>query len=352
MNKTFAFAGDTAVGQVLAGRLQEAGFALAAGLASADFILTYCLASSQLEDVYLGGGGAIESAKEGCCLIDFSPSTRTFAKEVYAIARVNGLQALDAPLVLKDACRHDAFGDPANALVLVGGEDDAFDAAYSLLGALADDVRYMGDPGSGQLAKAITTIQQASSVVALAEAYALAGAPGVPDGSAADSAGVAVEAVALAVEAGLAPAAARKVFHAMADSHFHGTYSCRVLMAELTAVMNAGEEGGFVLPQAEACQRLLELFLVAGGGDLAVPAVALAYAGDEEGAPYGIDWSRAEGMYAHAHEDGHDHGHNHEAGLDGYDAGYDYDPDDYDAYDGFGRDGIDDYDGFARNRSF
>ena len=316
MNTSFAFAGDQVVGQVFARKLQDAGYVLAAGLASADYIFTYALTQTQVEDIYLGTGGAIESAKEGCCLVDLSPSTQTLAKEVFAIARVNELQAIDAPVVLKDPCEHDAFGNADNVMLLVGGEDDAVDDAMPLLRAISSDVRPMGLPGSGQLAKAMCTVQQASSIVSLVEARALAKAQGED----------AVEAVDAAVDAGFAPAGARGVYRAMVDGHFHGTYSCSVLMAELTAVMNGAEEIDLVLPQAEACQHLLELFLVVGGADLAVPALALAYAADDESASYGLDWSRADGMYEHDHEHGQSHDHDRYDEYDEY--GYDYDFDD------------------------
>ena len=338
MNKTFAFAGDQAVGQIVAGKLQEAGFALAAGLASADYIFTYCLAQSQLEDVYLGSGGTVESAKEGCCLVDLSPSTSTLAKEIYAVARVNELQSLDAPVVLKDPCAHDAFGEPGNVMMLVGGEDEAFEQALPMLEAIAGDVRHLGLAGSGQLAKAMCTVQQAAALVALVEARALAKAQG-------EEAAAAIDA---AVAAGIASPGARAVYQAMLDSHFHGTYSCQVMMAELTAVMNGAEEIELVLPQAEACQHLLELFLVVGGADLAVPSLALAYSTEDESVAFGLDWSRADDIFEHDHDHEHDHGHDHEhhhhhdhgeydayADYEGY--GYDYDYDDEDRYgSGFG----------------
>jgi 3-hydroxyisobutyrate dehydrogenase len=326
MNKSFAFAGDQVVGQLFAQKLQDAGFVLAAGMASADYIFTYALTQTQIEDIYLGTGGAIESAKEGCCLIDLSPSTQTLAKEVYAIARVNELQSLDAPIVLKDPCEHDAFGNTDNVMMLVGGEDDAVADAMPLLQVIADDVRTMGLPGSGQLAKAMCTVQQASSVVSLVEARALARAQGED----------AVAAVDAAVDAGFAAPAARGIYHAMVDGHFHGTYNCTVMMAELTSVMNGAEEIDLVLPQAEACQHLLELFLVVGGADLAVPALALAYAADDESASYGLDWSRADGMYEHDHEHHHEHEHDHdhydeydEYDEYGYEYGFEDDGDDY-----------------------
>ena len=329
MNKSFAFAGDQAVGQIVARKLQKAGYALAMGLASADYIFTYALTQTQLEDIYLGTGGTIEQAKEGCCMIDLSPSTVTLAKEAYAIARVNELQAIDAPLVLKDPCVHDAF-ENSNVMLLVGGEDDAVADAMPLLHTLADEVRPVGLPGSGQLAKAMCTVQQAAALVSLVEARALSRAQGEDES---------VQAVEAAVAAGLVPRGALHVYQSMVDGHFHGSYSCRVLMSELTAVMNGAEDIGLVLPQAEACQHLLELFLVVGGGDLATPALSLAFAPDDETASFGLDWSRADGLFEVEHDHDHDHEHDHDRDFErgyrdeydeyGYEYGYDDDEDGY-----------------------
>ena len=325
MATTFAFSGDQYIGELVSHKLQDAGFVLAAGLASADLIFTYCLSQTQLEDAYLGTGGAVESAKEGCCMVDLSPSTCTLAKEIYAVARVNELQAIDAPLVLVDPCAHDAFGDAENVMMLVGGEDGAVAEAMPLLSVLAHDVRHLGLAGSGQLAKAVCTAQQASALIALVESHAIAKAQG-------ESAGAALAA---ATAAGFLAPQALSIYQAMEEGHFHGTYSCRVVLAELTAVINGAEEIELVLTQVEACQHLVELFVVVGGGDLPAPALALAYAADDEGASYGLDWTRADGIYGGEGDHDHDHDHHHhdhdEYDYDeyGYDYGYDDDEDGY-----------------------
>ena len=321
MAATFAFAGDTFVGETISAKLQDAGYVLAAGLASADYIFTYCLAQSQLEDVYLGTGGAVEQAKEGCCLVDLSPSTTTLAKEIYAVARVNELQSVDAPLVLLDPCAHDAFGDPENIMVFAGGEDDAVDDVLPLLQVISNDVRPTGLPGSGQFAKAICTAQQASALVSLVEAHAIARAQGES----------AAPAIAAAVEAGICTPRATSVMQAIEEGHFHGTYACQVLFAELAAVSNGAEEIDLVLTQIEACEHLMELFVIVGGGQLPAHALALAYAPDEEGVAYGLDWTRADGIYGSS---SHDHDHAHDDQDDVYDEyGYDFGfEDDEDGY--------------------
>lgn len=321
MSESFAFAGDLVVGEVLSRKLQEAGFALAESLSSARYIVTYCLSQSQLEDVYLGTDGAVESASPGCCLIDLSPSTHTAAREIYAVARVNELQALDAPLVLRDLCSHDAFGDSQNVMIPVGGEEDAFKEALPLLQALAGEVRFMGQAGMGQLAKMMATTQQAAALVSVVESRALARAHGE----------LAMEAMQMVVDAGIALPGMQALYQAMAEGHFHGTHSCQVLMAEATAVMSAAEEAQMVLPQIESCERLLELFLVVGGGELAPAALILAYSEEEDGKPYGLEWARAEGLYHH-HD--HDHDHGDYDGFDDLDDEYG-DEDDYAGYGGF-----------------
>ena len=325
MSKSFAFAGDKVIGDIVSRKLAAAGFPLASNVAAADYIFTYCLAQSQAEDIYLGSAGLVEMAPEGCCFIDLSPSTTTLAKELYAMARVNEMQSLDAPLVIKDVCAHDAFGDSSNVMLLVGGDDDAYQTALPLLQTLSDDIRYMGVAGLGQLAKSMVTVQQAGSVVSLVEAYALAKSQNEQ----------AADAISVAIEAGIVAPESRALYQAITDEHFHGSYSCAVIMAELTAVLEGAEETDLALPQTEACERLLELFLVVGGSDLPVAALSLVYASQEDAEKHGIDWSRAEDVYGHEHDDDvHEHAHDESTLFDYEEVDYDYDPEDEGGYAG------------------
>lgn len=325
MSESFAFAGDKAMGDMVARRLSLAGFPLATNVESADFVFTYCLAQSQLEDLYLGSGGLIESVSEKCCLVDLSPSTTTLAKELYAMARVNELQSLDAPLVVKDVCAHDAFGDSSNLLLLVGGDDDAYQAALPLLRVLSDDIRFMGAAGLGQLAKSMVTVQHAGSLVSLVEAHALAKSQSEQ----------AIEAIRASIDAGLAAQESLSLYQAINDGHFHGRYSCAVLMAELTAVLEGAGETDLALPQTEACERLLELFLVVGGSDLPAPALSLVYASQDEAVKHGIDWSRAEDVYGREDVDAsRSHDERDSSFFDYEESDYDYDSENEGGYAG------------------
>lgn len=52
-----------------------------------------------------------------------------------------------------------------------------------------------------------------------------------------------------------------------------------------------------ILPQAEACYRLMELLALVGGIDLNPAGLKLVFADEETTNRYGLDWSRAEGAF-------------------------------------------------------
>lgn len=287
MARSFAFYGDRALGQIISENLQHAGFPLADSLEQADTVFTYFLTQQQLEDAYWETDGILSIGKSDCCFVDLSPSTPSFAKELYALARVSDAQALDAPLSVKDLTKEHTFSDPSNLTLLVGGESEVIERMMPMLTAIAETVRPMGAPGMGQLAKVAQTVQRAAELVALVETHAICQAL---QASAQDPTDAAVE------DGVVAPHLSR-LCTAIETRHFHGSYSARVLLSELQAVMNASEDTDVVLPQSEACLRLVELFSIVGGTDLNAAALGLMYADKEECAQYHLDWSRAESLY-------------------------------------------------------
>lgn len=296
MVRSFAFFGDSAVCGVLADNLQAAGFELADSVEEADAVFTYCLSQDQLEDAYWGTKGVLHMMKQGGVMVDLSPSTPGFAKENYAMARVSEVQALDAPITVTDITSEHAFGDSSNLVMLVGGESDVVETMMPMLTAIAQTVRPMGVPGNGQLAKVSQTIQLAAQLVALVESHAICRANGEH----------ALEAVQAAVEDGLASPKVEALCRCIEGRDFHGSYTTQVLLSELQAVMNASEDTDVVLPQAEACLRLVELFLVVGGTDMNATALGLVYADKDECERYHLDWSRAENLYEQDHDDEED----------------------------------------------
>lgn len=317
MDKAFAYVGNETVGSMVADRLAEIGYARTTDLADAAAIITYCTSQTALEDVYFDESGFVQAAQPGTLLIDLSASTPSFARELHAVAVVSDLVSVEAPLVVVDMVRPDAFADKDNLVCFISGDEDGVDVARPLLEALAGSVQDTGGPGSAQLARAAYTLQTTAQVTSAIEADALYRS--VRRSSA--SLDQRIERV------GAATPVAEFVLHAVNTGKFDGTYTVEMFMAELSAALTAADDVDLILPQAEACLHLLELLAVIGGADKTPAALALVYGEESTCAEQGLDWTRAEQAYGDAPQDefddfdsyddddecGHDHGHDHDS---------------------------------------
>ncbi|MGN0302059.1 MAG: NAD(P)-binding domain-containing protein [Anaerotardibacter sp.] len=348
-NSSFVFVGDTSVGAPLVSLLLQSGFEGADSLETADVVFTYHESQTSLEDIYYEEPGLLSVAKQGACLIDLSPSTPSFARELYAIATVSGKSFADAPLSVRDMTEEQAFASASNLVCFVGAEKDTFKAIEPMLNALSYHVSWMGAVGQGQAAKAALTIQVASDLVSVAESYQMycsgAGAEEYEDYlDLMDSLGMLSSSQLLFAEA-------------MREKRFEGSFTVEILMGELFAAFACAEETQSQLLQADAAFHMFELLAVIGGSQLNPSALCLLFSDEEETRKYNLNWSLADNHYAH-HEcdcdddcdcghEGHHHScsckkHSHDTeGYGEYDEFDDYD--DFDSFD-FGQDEYRSYD--------
>lgn len=318
MLKSFVFVGDVKVGRPLAENLTAAGFLAASDVAAADVVFTYCESQSKTEDVYFETDGLVQTCREGAVLVDLGATSPSLAKEIQAVALVNDMRAVDAPLMVEDLASPDAFARKECLSVLVGGDAEDFQDLEPMLRAFAGNVSHAGPIGSGQIAKAVVTIQEAAQVASLMEADALCRASNV------DAASL----VGLSHDRGVVSDRVLRLHEAVRGQRFDGAYTLEMLMGEVNAALAAADDVELILPQAEAAMHLLELLAVIGGSDMGVAALGLIYGDESECAKHGLDWSRAEEVYGHGHEHGddcgcgHDHDHDDDYGFDGYDGDF------------------------------
>ena len=306
--ETYAYIGNEDVGVAIGGSLASAGFSRVDDVVRADAVITFCTAQDELEDVYFETDGLIKQVRPGTLLIDLSPSTPSFARELEAVAIVSDLAFVEAPIAVADPTRPDAFADPANVAVCLAGEEDAVAAAMPFAEAIADDVHLLGGSGSAQVAKASFTVQYVAQIVSAIEAQALRDAVRTaPAGTGANVSG----------PASPQSAVAEHVLAAAIAERFSGAYTVEILMADLAAALATADDVDLILPQAESCMHLFELLAVIGGSDLSAAALSLVYGEEAACARHGLDWTRAEEAFG-------DHAHDH-----GGDADYD-DDDDFD----------------------
>ena len=275
MELSFVYSGNETVGAMVVSRLEAAGCTRTDDVAHAEAIITYCTSQTALEDAYFDEQGLVQAAGKGALLIDLSASTPSFARELNAVAVVSDLMSVEAPLVVVDVARADAFGDRDNLVCFVGGDAEAV-AAAQVISAVEADALYRA------VRRSSASLDQATERV------------------------------------GAATPVAEQVLAAVNTGRFDGTYTVEMFMAELSAALTAADDVDLILPQAEACLHLLELLAVIGGSDKAPAALALVYGEEKTCAEQGLDWTRAEQAYGDVAEgfddlddDGHDHGHDH-----------------------------------------
>ena len=167
MELSFVYSGNETVGAMVVSRLEAAGCTRTDDVAHAEAIITYCTSQTALEDAYFDEQGLVQAAGKGALLIDLSASTPSFARELNAVAVVSDLMSVEAPLVVVDVARADAFGDRDNLVCFVGGDEEAVAEARPVLEAIAGTVQETGGAGSAQLARAAYTLQTTAQVLSL-----------------------------------------------------------------------------------------------------------------------------------------------------------------------------------------
>lgn len=137
--------------------------------ACSDVIITMVPNSPHVREAVLGQNGVVEGAKPGTVLIDMSSIDPTESKAICAELEKYGMEMLDAPV---------SGGEPkaidGTLSVMVGGKKDVFDKYYDLLMAMAGSVVYVGEIGSGNVAKLANQMVVAINIAAVSEALTFA----------------------------------------------------------------------------------------------------------------------------------------------------------------------------------
>ena len=134
-----------------------------------DVIITMLPNSPHVRSVALGENGIVEGAHEGTVLIDMSSIDPVESKKIGAELAKKGIEMLEALV----------SGGEAKAIegtlsVMVGGKKELFDKYYDMLMVMAGSVVYVGELGSGNVAKLANQIVVAVNIAAVGEALSFA----------------------------------------------------------------------------------------------------------------------------------------------------------------------------------
>lgn len=134
-----------------------------------DVIITMLPNSPQVREVCLGENGIIEGAKSGTIVVDMSSIDPVESKAIGAELSKKSIELIDAPV---------SGGEPkaidGTLSVMAGGKKEIFDKVSDLLKPMASSVVYVGELGSGNVAKLANQVVVAINISAVSESLILA----------------------------------------------------------------------------------------------------------------------------------------------------------------------------------
>jgi 3-hydroxyisobutyrate dehydrogenase len=225
----------------------------AAGVArAADVVITMLGFPTDVEETYFGEKGIIAQARDGALLIDMTTSRPLLAERIATTAAARGLQALDAPVSGGDIGAREA-----RLVIMVGGEQAAFERAMPILQLLGKNISLLGPAGSGQHCKMANQIAVAVGMVAWCEALAYARKAGLdPNAVHASISGGAAGGWAMT---NLAP-------RALSDNFAPGFY-VKHLLKDIRIALASAKEMGLDLPGMQCAETLYERVAALGWED-------------------------------------------------------------------------------------
>lgn len=187
------FIGTGVMGASMAGRLLEAGFRLTVfnrspektiplvekgatrantikeASAGQDAVITIVGFPRDVEQVYLGEGGVLESADAGAVVVDMTTSSPKLAARLAEEGHSRRIFVLDAPVSGGDVGARNG-----TLSIMVGGDESAFEAMGKVFAVMGSRVVYQGPAGAGQHTKMANQIAIASNMIGVCEALAYA----------------------------------------------------------------------------------------------------------------------------------------------------------------------------------
>ena len=206
----------------------------------------------EVGELVAGDGGLLKTAREGSLIVDMSTSSPLLARQLHSTAKDRGVRMLDAPVSGGDVGARDG-----TLSIMVGGEEDDFERARPLFGAMGTTVVHVGGAGAGQTVKACNQIVVALVIEAVSEALVLG-----------SKAGVAPEKVIEVLSGGLAASKVLEVKGEKFLSHdFAPGGKAEFHRKDLGIALAAGREHGAVLPATAVVDQMFGALMAKGRND-------------------------------------------------------------------------------------
>ena len=237
--------------------------ASAADVAARAEIVFVCLPGEpEVRAVCLGAGGVIARLEAGRTLVDMSTVPVALARELGAAALARSVAFADAPVArTAQAAREGTLS------IMVGAEPALFERLRPYLACMGTEITHCGAVGAGAAVKLMNNMVVAQTVVALAEALAVARASGAVD----------PEVLFRTLAKGSADSFVLRnhgMKSLLPDDHpTRGAFPTSYIIKDLSYAIALAEEAGLDLAQAATTKRLMEQTAAAGYRDSYYTAV-------------------------------------------------------------------------------
>ncbi len=215
-------------------------------------VVTMVVDGPQVEQVLLGGNGAIATARPGTLCIDCSTIGPTATREIGAALAERGVRMVDAPVTGSAPRAQDG-----TLTIMAGGDRPDFERARPVLEAMGELIVHCGPLGHGQLVKLIGNAVAATNAAVVGQAL-LVGA----------RAGVDLDALTTVMGAGSAGSTMLELkARAMREHDYTTLFKLDHMLKDVRLCLEEGQAAGAPFPFAALTREILSAASGRGYGD-------------------------------------------------------------------------------------
>lgn len=134
-----------------------------------DIVFTMVGSPGEVRDVYFSDNGIFSQPLSSSVLVDMSTTSPSLSQEIAQQARIQGVEAIDAPVSGGDVGARNA-----TLSIMLGGDETAVNSVRPLLEIMGKNIVYMGEAGSGQHTKLCNQMAVAGTMTGVCEALVYA----------------------------------------------------------------------------------------------------------------------------------------------------------------------------------
>lgn len=219
--------------------------------AGQDIVFSCVGNDDDLRSVCVGENGALAAMEAGSIFVDHTTVSSSVTKELYAIAKDQGVGFVDAPV-----SGGQAGAENGQLGIMCGGDQEIFDRALPVMEVYAKACRRMGEIGSGQVTKMANQIAIAGLVQGLSEAIHFIEKSGL-DGR---------EIISVIKTGAAGSWQMENRYETMLDDHFDHGFAVDWMRKDLAIVLATADELGASLPVTALVDQFYKDVQKLGGG--------------------------------------------------------------------------------------